>query len=652
GSPRAASPPGGASVSAIAGVFDRALVRPSAELLVAMRDVMVHRGPDDGGIVIAPGIGLAHRRLGSLEGSPAARQPLASEDQSLWVTSDGALHDSASVHEELRAAGRALRSQSDAEVLLHAYAQWGTEGMLRRLHGIFAFALWDARAQRLVLARDRLGGKPLYYAQLAERLYFASDLKGIWVAVRDRLGIDHEALDEFLHYFFVTQDRSIYREVKKVPPAGFIEVDRDGALAGSYWEIDYTRTERCDEREWLERCRRALRRVVERRMVDGARVGALLSGGLNSSLVVALMAEASPAPVKTFSVAFGGGACDETPRARRVAERLGAEHHELRVEPEVWDLLPELVWHYGEPFADPSGLASSLVARTARDEMKVALCGDGGDEVFAGHPSYAAVYRGERCWWVPRWMRERMLIALGHAAQARWPQSSLAARVKSLGDHLSGDPLRLLDRGMGWDTTRREALYTHEMRRLLDGWHPAAAQARHLAEGIWETPTDGWRLAVLKSLLPADCLVRIDVAGVMSAIEVRCPFLDAELIELTARIPSEVLLGPRTEPKAFLKQLAAQVLPGECLALPERPCALPIDAWMRGPWLGAVRRLLLSERAMARGYFRREAIDELLTQHARGVDQRHRIWSLLWLEVWHLMFVDGVLSPGDRLPLQ
>jgi asparagine synthase (glutamine-hydrolysing) len=639
-------------VCGIAGVFDRSGLRPSTELLVAMRDVMVQRGPDDCGVFSGPGIGLAHRRLSIIDLSAAGRQPMANEDETVWITFNGEIYDFADVRAELVAAGHRFRSATDTEVLLHGYEEWGLERLLRRVQGMFAFALWDARRQTLFLARDRLGKKPLFYAEIRDRVYFSSDVKSIWIAARDRLSIDPEALDEFLHFYFVTQDRSIFREVKKVPPGAYVELGARHAHTSPYWTVDFAGDDRADENEWLERCSAALRTAVRRRMIADVPLGAFLSGGVDSSLVVALMAEASARPIKTFSIGFAEATHDELPYARRVAERYQTEHHELRVQPDVWEILPQLVWQYGEPFGDSSAVPSSFVAKMARQEVKVALSGDGGDEAFAGYPSYAAVHRGERCWWVPRWVRDRALTPIGRAAHERWPDWHAAARLKSLGDNFSGDPLRPLDRDMAWNGPRRHALYSDAMRELLDGWQPVEAQASHLADGVWRTPTDGWRLTMLRSVLPADYLVKIDVASMMSSLEVRCPFLDTELIELTARIPTEILLGPRNRPKSLLKRLADDLLPGECVKRSKQGFALPIEAWIRGPWMPAIRRLLLSERALQRGYFRRNVIDEVLRQHAAGVDHQHRIWCLLWLELWHLLFIDGTLSPDDRLPLQ
>jgi asparagine synthase (glutamine-hydrolysing) len=638
-------------VCGIAGVFDRSGRRPTPELLVAMRDVMVERGPDDCGVFSGPGIGLAHRRLSIIDLSPAGHQPMANEDDSVWIVFNGEVYDFGPLRAELIAAGHRFRSATDTEVLLHGYEEWGIERLLRRVHGMFAFALWDAKRRVLTLGRDRLGKKPLFYAEIRRRVFFSSDVKSIWIAARNDLTIDPEALDEFLHFYFVTQDRSIYREVDKVPPGSFVEIDADGVRTTPYWWIDYARDDAVAADEWIERCADALRSAVRRRLIADVPLGAFLSGGVDSSLVVALMAEASARPVKTFSIGFGEAAHDELPYARRVAERYATEHHELRVEPDVWEVLPRLVWQYGEPFGDSSAVPSFFVAKMARAEVKVALSGDGGDEAFAGYPSYAAVHRGERCWWVPHWLRERLLTPLGRASLQRWPDWRPAARLKSLGDNFSGDPLRPLDRDMAWNAARRHELYSDGMRAVLDGWQPVEAQARHLADGAWSTPTDGWRLTVLRSLLPADYLVKVDVASMTSSLEVRCPFLDTDLIELTARIPSDVLLGPHNQPKTLLKRLAHGLLPDECLSRGKHGFTLPIEAWIRGPWMPAIRRLLLSRSALRRGYFRREVIDRLLCQHAAGIDHQHRIWCLLWLELWHLMFIDGTLSATDRLPL-
>jgi asparagine synthase (glutamine-hydrolysing) len=635
----------------IAGILDRSGDRPEPALLERMRDVMVTRGPDDCGLWSAPGIGLAHRRLSIIDRSPAGHQPMCNEDETIWIVFNGEIYDFDDLRDELRTAGHRFRSRTDTEVIIHAYEEWGTERLLQRLHGMFAFALWDGPRRRLLLARDRLGKKPLFYADLGNRFYFSSDIKSIWLAAGDRLTVDPHAIDEFLYFYFIMQDRSIYREVRKLPAASFMEVEPERARSGRYWTLDYTHRETRDEQEWLERCEVTIQRAVKRRMVADVPLGAFLSGGVDSSLVVAMMSQASARPVKTFSIGLGVAGYNELGHAREVAARYHSDHEEFVAEPNAWEILPQLVWHYGEPFGDSSAVPTFLVSSMARHRVTVALTGDGGDEAFAGYPSYAAVHRGERCWWVPRWVRRDVLARAGEVLHGEWPAWRFASRLRSLANNFSGDPVTTLKRDMGWGEPHRELLYSDEMKALLGRWHPAEGQRPNLMAGGWDTASDGWRLAVIRTLLPSDYLVKIDVASMMSSLEVRCPFLDTEVLELTSRVPVQMLLGPQNRSKSLLRKLALKYLPAETVLRPKHGFELPIAEWLRGPWRKAVRALVLSDRALRRGYFRRQYVDQVLTAHERGADHRHRIWCLLWLELWHRMFVDRTLMPADQLPL-
>src|SRR5262245_2981203 len=635
----------------IAGILDRSGDRPEPAVLERMRDVMLTRGPDDCGLWSAPGIGLAHRRLSIIDCSPAGHQPMCNEDGTIWIVFNGEIYDFDDLGDELRTAGHRFRSRTDTEVIIHAYEEWGAERLLQRLHGMFAFALWDGPRKRLLLARDRLGKKPLFYADLGNRFYFSSDIKSIWLAAGDRLTVDPLAIDEFLYFYFITQNRSIYREVQKLPAASFMEVGPEGVRSGRYWTLDYTHGETRDEQEWLERCEVTLRRAVKRRMVADVPLGAFLSGGVDSSLVVAMMSQASARPVKTFSIGLGVAGYDELVHAREVAARYHSDHEEFVAEPNAWEILPQLVWHYGEPFGDSSAVPTFLVSSMARHRVTVALTGDGGDEAFAGYPSYAAVHRGERCWWVPRWVRRRVLSRAADLLHGEWPAWRFTSRLRSLANNFSGDPVITLKRDMGWGEPYREHLYSDQMKVLLGTSHPAEGQRPHLTAGGWNTPSDGWRLAVIRTLLPSDYLVKIDVASMMSSLEVRCPFLDTEVLELTSRVPIRLLLGPQNQSKNLLKKLALKYLPADTILRPKHGFELPIAEWLRGPWRKAVRELVLSDRALGRGYFRREYVDKILTAHERGADHRHRVWCLLWLELWHRMFVDRTLMPADQLPL-
>jgi asparagine synthase (glutamine-hydrolysing) len=314
-------------------------------------------------------------------------------------------------------------------------------------------------------------------------------------------------------------------------------------------------------------------------------------------------------------------------------------------------MLPQLVWHYGEPFGDSSAVPSFYLSRTARQVVTVALSGDGGDETFAGYASYAAIHRSERCWWVPGWFRSQVLARAGDFLYGRWPERHFVARLRALGNNFSGDLRQAIRRDLCWGEPYRLELYSDAMRAQLDGWHPADAQVSDLGKHRFDSYADGWRAAIITTSLPSDYLVKLDVASMMSSLEVRCPFLDTDILELTARMPIQRLLGPENRPKRLLKKLALKYLPTDVVLRPKQGFEVPVREWLQGPWSAAVRGLLLSDRAIGRGYFRRDTIDRVLRRHEQGIDHRHRIWSLLWLELWHLLFVDKVLGPTDSLPL-
>ena len=633
----------------IVGVFHRDGRMPDRVVVERMRDVMVTRGPDDAGLYIAEGVALGHRRLSIIDLSPAGHQPMPNEDDSVWVVLNGEIYNFADLRVALEQAGHRFRSRSDTEVIVHGYEEWGAEGLLRRLHGMFAFGLWDARQRHLVLARDRLGKKPLFVADTGTSVYFASDIKCLWLALGDTLRLDEKAIDCFLYFYYIPQSRTIFRGVSKLPPGHWLLADDRTTRAQPYWKLDCATHEALSADEWRARVVATLGAAVGRRVVADVPLGAFLSGGVDSSLVVALLSEVSPTAVRTFSIGFDKMRYDERRFARLVSERYRTVHDELTVDVDAWQILPSLVWHFGEPFGDSSAIPTAYVAKVAREHVGVALSGDGGDEAFLGYSSYAAVYRERRVRWIPRWIRRQVLVSLVTAAYARWPVNYTLARCRSLAQNLSGD-LRLVPRGdHGWAEPFRQRLYSPTFASALDAWHPVDAFANTLEAVASLPPADGWRHLVFREILPADYLVKVDVASMMHSLEVRCPFLDHEIAELSARMPLEVLLGPRGEAKHFLKQLALDYLPSEVVLRPKQGFEVPIGDWLRGPWAARVRDIVLGPRARQRGYFDTRMIDEVLRQHAAGADHTHRIWCLLWLELWHLMFVDRVLGPSDTL---
>ena len=601
-----------------------------------------HRGPDDQGIELLSDrrAALGHTRLAILDLSAAGRQPMANEDGTIWVTANGEIYNFPELRQALEAKGHRFRSRCDIEVIPHLYEEYGP-ACVEHLWGMFAVALWDAPRRRLLLARDRLGKKPLYYYTGGGSLAFASECAALlaWPMVERR--VEPTAIHEYLTYGYVPAPRSILRGVAKVPPAHYLLWQDGTARLTRYWRPEPTETlGASSEAEWMERVLALLRDAVRRRMISDVPLGAFLSGGLDSSLVVALMSEASSRPVKTFSIGFDEASFDELPYARQVAERFQTEHRELVVRPEATALAPLLVERFGEPFADASALATFELARLVKSDVTVALNGDGGDEVFAGYDRYRAALAAERLAWCPA-----PLVRAASRLVAAWPESGAkrdpVQRAKRFLNGLSQPPL---ERYAGWmacfPNGTKEMLYTlafalslgnsDVLAYLRQAWEDAAAD--HLVN----------RLQRLDSLtyLPNDLLPKVDITSMTHALEVRSPLLDHRLFELSAQMPSSLKVRGGVG-KYLLRRIGEGRLPEPVLRRAKAGFGVPVGRWFRGPLHPWARVILLSDRAGRRGYFEAAALERLLAEHEAGhVDHGPRIWALVMLELWHQRFVD------------
>ncbi len=615
------------------GVDEAALRRMTAALR--------HRGPDDQGIEVfgERRAGFGHTRLSIIDLSPAGRQPMANEDGTIWVTANGEIYNFPELRQELEAQGHRFRSRCDVEVIVHLYEAYGV-ACVERLWGMFAFALWDAPRQRLVLARDRLGKKPLYYAGGQGALVFASELAALTESPLVSAEVEPSAVHDYLTYGYVPAPGTIFCGVSKLPPAHRLVWERGAVRVERYWQVDAGTKRDASEAEWGERVMELLRDATRRRMVSDVPVGAFLSGGLDSSAVVALMSEASSRPVKTFSIGFDDASFNELPYARQVAEQLGTEHRELTVRPETTTLLPQLVERFGEPFADSSALATWELARLVRSDVTVALNGDGGDEVFAGYDRYRAAVAAQQLSWWPK-----PLVRVASRMAGYWPESGAkrdpVQRAKRFLKGLTQEPTQ---RYAGWISYflngSKEALYTPRFAERLAG-HDSMAYMR-----------EAWRQAEAADLvdrlqgvdrttyLPGDLLPKVDVTSMAHALEVRSPLLDHRLFELSAQMPVSLKVRGGVG-KYLLRKLFAGRLPDAVLRRSKAGFGVPVGRWFRGPLSAWVRELLLSEQATRRGYFERSALERLLQEHAVGrVDHGQRIWALAVLELWHQRFVD------------
>jgi len=623
----------------ICGVWNYATREPvDRARLERMRDTLVHRGPDDAGTHFddAAGLGLGFRRLSIIDPSPAGHQPMGNEDGSVWIVFNGEAYNFLDLRPQLEAHGHRFRSHSDTEVVLHLYEQQGTR-CVESLNGMFGLAIWDAPRRRLFLARDRIGKKPLYYYDDGRRILFASELKAILADPTVARDLDWRAVGQFFAVGNVTGADCIIYGVRKLP-AGHRLVCADGRVTTErYWDwlpafrrVDRTRS----EAEWIAALRATLTEAVRRRMISDVPLGAFLSGGVDSSAVVATMAGLSAQPVRTFSIGFADRRYDETPYAREVAQRFGTEHHELVVEPEaVESVLPRLVRQYDEPFADSSALPTYYVSKLAREHVTVCLSGDGGDEACAGYDRYDQALREGAVDVVPQWLRRLVL----------WPFSRLPA----------GTPGRSRARRFMQDATGRYVT----LMRFMSPEHVTAlltpeAAARVEGDGAAAVATAFARAGDLDALsrvqytdgtvyLPDDILVKVDRASMLNSLEVRCPLLDYEFLELMAAVPP-ALRRANGGGKALLKRAFRGVLPDAVLDRPKMGFGVPLERWFRDDLATFVRATLCDARTAQRGIFSRRGVETLIRGGASAsIQLSSHLWQVLVFELWCRAYLDA-----------
>ena len=620
----------------IAGVLYFDANRPvDAEVLRAMGASIAHRGPDGEGFLSEPGIGLVHRRLSIID-LKGGSQPIGNEDGSIQVILNGEIYNFNELRAGLEERGHRFRTHSDTEVLVHLYEEHGA-ALVTRLRGMYAFALWDRPRGKLLLARDRLGIKPLYYYRDAEKLIFGSELKAILSHPSVARVVDPAALEDFLAFGTIPGVHSIFKQIVRLPAAHVLLVGWENwqAAPRRYWRLHFQPDQRPTAQEWQERIAAKLAEAVRLHLIADVPVGAFLSGGVDSSLVVALSAGHTRDRLRTFSIGFEEETFNELPYARQVAERFGSEHVEEIVTPDAAALLDELSRYYDEPFADSSAIPTYLVSRLASRHVKVVLSGDGGDEAFGGYARYAhdlkeAVLRR----WLPHWLRARLLAPLAHA----WPRGDWLPRplrAKTLLTNLS------LEEDAAYANTLtvcrrpvRRHLLAPDLSATLNGYEPE----RVIREGHADSPTghplDGMIAADVATRLPDHYLVKVDRVSMACGLEVRPPLLDHELLELAATIPAEwKVRGGQT--KWILKEVCRQRLPGAVLDRPKHGFEIPLDAWLRGPLRGMFETAVLDRNARVAGLVDQGLAAKLHQEHLAGSARNGRtLWSLLVLARW------------------
>ncbi len=602
-----------------------------------MTDALVHRGPDAHGRYLAPGIGLGVRRLKIID-LITGDQPISNEDGSVITVFNGEIYNFLELRDELARLGHTFRTRSDTEVIVHAYEEFGDD-FVSRLRGMFAIALWDIRQRRLVLVRDRLGKKPLVYAHLRGELVFGSELQAIVTCVAVPRTLDDGALGDYLAYGYVGAPATIYSAVRKLPP-GHVLVWSEGAVAVSrYWAPRFGPKRQIAEADALEELERRLDEAVRLRLISDVPLGALLSGGVDSSLVVALMAAHIQGPIRTFSIGFEDAGYDELAHARRVARRYGADHHELVVRPDAAAILPDLVRHYGEPYADSSAVPTYYVSKLAKAHVTVALNGDGGDELFGGYDRYRAMLLAERLRSFPA---SHFLFGLA-AAVARG-KVGLGTRAGARAERfLRFGALSAPERYASWVGAIPPGQIADLLRPELASRVAAArvvSVERTYAAFADLGPVDRLIATDMGTYLPDDLLVKVDIASMANSLETRSPLLDNEVVEFAGTLPEDLKLRG-SQQKYLLRRLARRFVPAENLDRPKMGFGVPVGRWLRGGLKELASEALLGERARSRGYFRSDAVRGLWDQHQSGrMDRSASLWTLLMLELWHQEFVD------------
>ncbi len=616
-------------------------------LLEKMCSVMTHRGPDGEGYYVKGAVALGHRRLSiiDLEGG---RQPLSNENGTVWITYNGEIYNFLELNKELIEKGHRFSTKSDTEAIVHAYEEYGIQ-CLKKLRGMFAFGIWDERRKILFLARDRLGKKPLYYYTDNKKFVFASELKAILQDKSIKTEINTKAVVDYLTYNYIPFPETIFKNIYKLPPAHFMtirivqdmkntttDINHAGRLAFSvqqYWDIEYNPDYSLREDDWVIALREKLKEAVKLRLISDVPLGAFLSGGIDSSTIVALMSMVQNSPVKTFSIGFKEEDFSEINYAQQIAKRFGTEHYEMIVEPDALEVLPRLAWEFDEPFADSSAIPTYYVSKMARQHVTVILSGDGGDETFAGYRRYLWANDMHKYDWMPTIVK-KILFGI--------PAALLPEGIKGKGmlTHLSKNPF---ERYAGLNTFGGHNYLENVLSRdvvvdIKENYNGKESNYLYLKKYYDACKSDDYLTKIqyvdTKTYLAEDILTKVDRASMLCSLETRSPLLDHELVELAARIPSSLKIG-NNETKHILKMAMKDILPDEILFRKKMGFGVPLVHWFKKDLAEYARDILLSRKAVERNIFNKNYIQSMLNNHQKkGRDLSARIWALLFFEHW------------------
>ena len=598
-------------------------------LLKRMCDRLAHRGPDDEGYYVNGPVGLGHRRLTIID-LTSGHQPIANEDRSVWVTLNGEIYNYVELREDLLRRGHQFRTATDTEVLVHLYEERGAD-FVQALRGMFAIALWDEPSNTLILARDRVGKKPLYYSVLDRRgLVYASEVTALVADPEVEREIDPEAVDAFLSLQYIPAPLTIYKSIRKLPAGHLLRCSAQGVTLSEYWDVPFIDSPATDGRVWSDELAARLRESVRVRLKSDVPLGAFLSGGIDSSAVVAFMADELRSPVTTCTATFDAAEHDERVQAREVAVRFGCNHHEQAIQPHVADLPARIAGAFDEPFADPAAIPNYLLAEAARRHVKVALTGDGGDELFAGY------WRHSR-----EQLERRLRGAFGPLATTVVPALApwLAPASRRAGLARLGMPA---DQAYAWkhsgvlfDTTLKRELYTDGFAVTCRGFDPSARFRHYHARCASLDPLSKALYVDFKTSLVDGILVKVDRTSMAHGLEIRSPLLDHTVVEFAGRVPSSLKLR-RGRGKHLLASAVADRVPRASLDRPKHGLTTPIAQWLRREWRDVAEECLLGRRAIERGLFEPRFVASLWKTHLTGRDlYAHHLWTLVALELWH-----------------
>jgi asparagine synthase (glutamine-hydrolysing) len=610
----------------ICGIFNFGTHAPADPVaLKRATDAMAHRGPDDEGFYLQGDVALGNRRLSIID-LPGGHQPISNEDQSIWITFNGEIYNYRELRADLLKSGHQFRTSSDTEVIVHLYEEHDL-ACFDHLRGMFAFALWDARKQRLLLVRDRLGIKPVFYRPEPGRLVFASESRALRELAEKPLEVDPQSVYDFFGFRYIPAPHTFYRGVEKLLPGHFLLADSSGVHTRAYWDIPGEEDPLRPAKEVADELVEQLRESVRLRLVADVPLGVFLSGGTDSSAVVALMTELEAHPLRTFTVGFEEPEYSELPYARAVARRFATQHHELIVRPEQMSYeLPRLVAFRDEPIAEPTDVALYLLSRLAAESVKVVLAGEGGDELFAGYPKYSVDALSTLVSALP----QAITRALIHWLPYRQRRAKIALQALSIRD--------AAERSATWFASfsreERQKLFAPEFLAQIDPSHPAQVFESYLEKQRRRTPLKRMLYADLKVWLPDNLLLRGDLMTMAASIEERVPFLDHKLVEFAARVPT-TLLTQHFRTKVLLKRAFERFLPPEILCRRKVGFAVPVGEWFRKPLKPFVADLVLSSEALSRGYFNPASMETYLREHFQGIrDRQKQLWALLNFELW------------------